>query len=98
MILKVRSSGNPEVWYYFGGVKQISKEMHYANGTTAEELVAREDVYDFTYDTLGFSPEDKRDGYLELWLYGKTFEDTKQVLCYRPAYLLNDDGKTVDKF
>ena len=102
MILKVRSCGYPEVWHYFGGVTQVSKEMHYENETETRkapnDVVVREDVYDFTANGLKFSTEDTRDGFLELWLYGKTDEDTKQVLCYKPAYLLNEDGKTVDKF
>ena len=100
MILKVRSCGNPEVWHYFGGITQVSKEMHYDDEIrkATNDMVVREDIYDFTADMLKFSPEDKRDGFLELWLYGKTDEDTKQVLCFKPVYLLNDDGKTVDRF
>ena len=100
MILKVRSCGNPEVWHYFGGITQVSKEMHYDDEIqkVTNGMVSREDVYDFTANGLKFSSEDTRDGFLELWLYGKTDEDTKQVLCFKPVYLLNDDGKTVDRF
>ncbi len=102
MILKVRSCGNPEVWYYFDGVKQLSKQMHYYVSPnddvekTTSDIITRCDVYDFTSNSLKFSKEDKRDGFLEVWLYGKSDEDTKQILCYRPVYLLNNEGKTID--
>ena len=103
MILKVRSSGNPDVWYFFDGVREIAKESHYhidseilSQVKTINNVVCRADVYNFT--TNSFSKEDTSDGFLELWLFGKTNEDTKQVLCYRPAYLLNDEGKTIERF
>ena len=101
MILKVRSCGSPEVWHYFDGVMQLSKQMHYAPSEDAVEktqdnIITRFDLYDFTSNSLKFSKEDKRDGFLEVWLYGKSDEDTKQILCYRPVYLLNNEGKTID--
>lgn len=102
MILKVRSCGNPEVWYYFDGVIQLSKQLHYNISPNDDDekaisnIITRWDVYDFTSNSLKFSKEDKRDGFLEVWLYGKLDEDTKQLLCYRPAYLLNNEGKTID--
>jgi hypothetical protein len=103
MILKVRSCGNPEVWNFFDGVKEIAKENHHnvdseilSQEKTIGSMVVRADVYDFTVNT--FSKEEIRDGFLELWLFGKTNEDTKQILCYGPAYLLNDDGKTIERF
>ncbi len=102
MILKVRSCGIPEVWYFFDGVREIAK-IHYnidseisSQVKTINNVVCRADVYNFT--TNSFSKEDTSDGFLELWLYGKNDEDTKQVLCYRPAYLLNDEGKTIERF
>jgi len=103
MILKVRSCGNPEVWYFFDGVREISKEIHYnvdsevlSNEKMIKNIICRADAYDFT--TNKFSEDDIKNGFLELWLYGKNDEDTKQVLCYRPAYLLNDDGRTIERF
>lgn len=105
MILKVRSSGIPEVWYFFDGVKEISKEVHYNIDSAVlyleekiKDIVCRSDVYDFTTNKF---PEDNSvppQGFLEIWLYGKTNEDTKQILCFSPVYLLNDDGRTIERF
>mgnify|MGYP000936763361 CR=1 FL=1 len=103
MILKVRSCGSPEVWNFFDGVKEISKEVHHnidsnvlSPEKTIRNIVCRADVYDYT--TNKFPDEDMGNGFLEIWINGKTVEDTKQILCFRPAYLLNDDGRTIERF
>ena len=104
MILKVRSCGSPEVWNFFDGVKEISKEVHHnidsevlSPEKTIGNIVCRADCYDFTIND--FSNEANiENGFLEIWINGKTVEDTKQILCFRPAYLLNDDGRTIERF
>jgi len=100
MILKARYSGNPDVWYFFDGVQELSKQIHFVDSNlltkTIDNIICRSDVYDFTKNS--FSEDDIKNGFIELWIYGKTDSDTKQILCYRPVYLLNDDGKTIEKF
>lgn len=100
MILKVRSNYDPEVWCFFEGAKQVTKEIHYVDDVTGfiKAMVVREDVYDYTNQKIPGSDNLYKEGFLEVWIHGKTSEDTKQILCYRPAYLLNDEGKTIERF
>ena len=100
MILKVRSNYDPEVWCFFEGVKQLNKGIHYVDDVigSIKDMIIREDVYDYTKQKIPTSYKIYKEGFLEIWIHGKTQEDTKQILCYRPAYLLNDEGKTIERF
>lgn len=101
MILKVKTSCNPEEWMFFDEVKQLSKQTHHnidseilSPERIANKIVVRADVYDFTAN-----PENEgKKEFLELWAYGKTTEETRQILCFSPAYLINNEGKTIEKF
>jgi|LSQX01.1.fsa_nt_gb hypothetical protein len=98
MILKVRTNYDPEVWCFFEGFNQVSKQIHYVNDK--DVVAVRIDVYDYTHQEENINSKNQSidEGFLEIWIYGKTPEDTKQILCYRPAYLLNDEGKTIERF
>jgi len=105
MILKVKVTEN--IWQYFDGVRECRKEIHYPetgelsgqHGKMLQEIgkiCCRDDVFEFTHRSC--SPDEADGGVVELWLYGKEKTDIRQVLCYRPAYLLSDEGKTVERF
>jgi len=103
MIAKVKVTEN--IWEFFDGIRECRKEIHNPDiglegqhGKRLQEsgkLTCREDVYEFTNRPC--SPEEAGGGVVELWLYGKEKSDIRQVLCYRPAYILSDEGKTVER-
>lgn len=99
MIIKIKEHENPESWTFFGNVNRVTKLIHHnidSDVLKNNSIVVRSDVYDFTNNPS--SENDSKNGFLELWLYGKEKDDIKQVLCFRPAYLINDEGKTIEKF
>ena len=96
MIAKVKVAVN--IWEYFDNAQRVNVQIHYSTpGLTAAPFAigCREDVYNFTDRPC--SEDELKNGIVELWLYGKTNDDTRQIMAYRPVYLLNDDGKTVER-
>jgi len=104
MIVKVKVT--EDIWEFFDGAREIRKEIHYPeielkgqHGKALQEIgkiVCREDVFDFTNRPC--SSDEADGGVIELWLYGKEKSDIRQVFCYRPAYVLSDEGKTIERF
>ena len=101
MILKILECSNPETWRFFGDIKSITKSHYGTDPKTLESpakmisnMIVRSDAYDFTNNP--YSGE--QNGFLEIWIYGKEKDDIKQILCFRPAYLINDEGKTIERF
>ena len=63
-----------------------------------EEIsVNRKEWYDFI-NNRPCSEDEAQGGVIELWLYGREKDDIRQILCFRPAYLINDEGKTIERF
>ena len=96
MIAKVKVTEN--IWEYFDNAQRVNVQIHYpAPGSAAvfPAIGCREDVCNFTDRPC--SEDEHRNGIVELWLYGKENDDTRQIMAYRPAYLLNENGKTVER-
>lgn len=107
MIVKCKSLSNPEVWNFFDGVTHVTKEWHPLIGQSNDiekdvknefgSFTVRNDVYDFI-NNRPCSEDEAQGGVIELWLYGREKDDIRQILCFRPAYLINDEGKTIERF
>jgi hypothetical protein len=101
MIIKVKVTES--IWEFHDGVRRVNKQIHYpdgvavppAAGTVAPKLGVRSDVLDFT--DRACTDDEHKGGIVELWLYGKEPNDIRQILAYRPVYLLNDNGETIER-
>lgn len=101
MILKILECSNPETWRFFGDIKSITKADYDTGSKNLENpskiisnMIVRSDAYDFTNNPHN----GEQTSFLEIWTYGKEKDDIKQILCFRPAYLINDEGKTIERF
>lgn len=103
MILKVRrkegieTNKYPDDWILLDGFDRVDYNFR----SKTESIGVRSDVLDLlnTKGLNGSEIEVKaiiQEDYYELWLYkGETLK--KQVLAHGPIYILNDEGKTIEK-
>jgi hypothetical protein len=99
MIAKVKVTEN--IWELLDGVREVRHQIHFPsrNMEAASDTAAlgiRHDAYDYTNRPC--ADEEHEGGIVELWLYGENrLNDIRQVLAYRPVYILNDEGKTIER-
>jgi hypothetical protein len=102
MIVKAKVTDN--IWEFHDGVRRLNKQIHYQDGpsvppapgeVTGPKIGCRSDVLDFTDRPC--TEDEHKGGIVELWLYGKEPGDIRQILAYRPVYILNDSGETVER-
>jgi len=95
MIVKVRTSPTGS-WKLYDGVK----ELCYSYFSSNTVIGVQDNVDDFTNPGKGLyseaAVEKKEIQQIELWLNrGETIN--KQVLALSPVYVLNDEGKTIER-
>lgn len=100
MILKCKNAGDSD--QLFDGFDQIT----YTYRKKDEVIGVRHDCLDFlkmneiVYEA-NFPEAGKREmkiskNFVEIWLY-KNCNVVKQILAHSPVYVMNDDGKTIEK-
>jgi hypothetical protein len=99
MIIKVKVSGS--VWQMFDGVRRLTQTVHDSHDVTGSTKVfpdvgMRIDVFDFV-NNRPCTEDEARGGVVELWLFGKDDNDTKQILAFKPVFIMNDEGRTVER-
>lgn len=105
MIVKILRQGQ---WTLIDGVERLSHEIVYKSGD--KEFGVQEAVLDLRTHTTPPEPEEvggagktassltTGDGeFCELWLTLRGKETPQQVLADFPIYLLNNEGKTIEK-
>lgn len=98
MIVKVK---NVHQWVFIDGVERLSHQI--LEKTT--DICCQENVLDFLKQTDRVIKEEntpaKAEGviplFCELWLWLKGKDYPQQVLANVPIYLLNNEGKTIEK-
>uniref|UniRef100_A0A6M3M324 Uncharacterized protein n=1 Tax=viral metagenome TaxID=1070528 RepID=A0A6M3M324_9ZZZZ len=100
MIVKVKVT--EDIWEFFDGVRRFGKQIHYpdqevgaAKDFSKPDIGVRSDFFDFVDRPC--TEDERKGGLVELWLYGKDLHDIRQILAYRPVYLLNDSGETIER-
>lgn len=101
MILKIKTGNG---WVLFDGFNEVNY-VHHAAGT---QIGARMDVYDYRNcdsielhsKTATIAAQEEQNKYFsEIWLHRSGVnagDNSKQILTDNPAYILNDNGKTVE--
>lgn len=95
MIVKVRTAPTGS-WKLYDGIKELS--YNYYNDS--QVIGVREDVDDFTDPGKGLyseaSVEKKEIQKIEIWMH-RGDGNHKQLLALPPVYVLNDEGKTIER-
>jgi hypothetical protein len=100
MILKCKNAGGNDV--LFDGFDEI----HYEYTKKDAVIGVRTDCLDFlkieeVVEESNYPEQDKREmkvssNFVQVWLH-KNGDVLKQILAHSPIYIMNDEGKTVEK-
>ena len=88
MIIKFQDR---DVWHVFDEVDSL--EYRYLK--YGEKVVCRDDALDYTSYPVEENEVPKLR--IELWFMNKNQLELSQIFTYRPVYLLNNEGRTIDK-
>ena len=91
MIVKVK---NCSTWILFDGAGEVSYHKLHRDGAGEAAIGVRADVVDLTNNPV--DEDTAKAGITEIWMY-KDHQVIRQILAYSPIYILNDEGKTIER-
>ncbi len=89
MILKLNDGLS---WVLIDGFNRISHQYE----DQEKPMAVQENYWDFTIQRDSQRTTKEKPQRIEIWLY-KDSEVFRQILAYEPIYILNNEGKTVER-